>query len=541
MLVSRPPTAFFIPQLDLKYIESLGFLHTGINDVPKFADFDQNKISKYYSEFDPYFSKMPRWLSHGWVSSSWESIRNQVLLFDHPPVKVADTSVQKWAEDQIVEMLELNKVYSTVLPLDQVEWNFTATPGFGIRDNYKTKGDFLLQNRNSIDEYWNQAHELDYESLWKLSGKNEFLPWKKIYADDQRCFEIPDTYKLSFDLRCVQSFNKRMIAAVEDLPIKVGTSFQRGGLHRLLSELERKYEKFGMGDIQKWDKNYLALLRLSCKRIRLRMFRVQKEDGSFIEVSANDPRYLDYQKRLDWIYKTSINTPIICPWGQVLRILDFMKSGDANTTTDNSIGHLMLELMYIKTFLPNVSNWREAFEVYYPNLYSDDYIFAVQGSAGEFLSRLSTRQEFLSRWGFKLKEEDDQVQDNLEGLTFLGATFRKVDGVWLPAYDSDRIVSSLVLRGARDLEPFEHYCKVYALLILSHYDVPLFNWIRNYLLFLVNSFQRNHKDWLPRSAVWAQIVSEITGMNVVGLDHPLVPTLEFVRRFWSGSECPLWH
>jgi len=313
------------------------------------------------------------------------------------------------------------------------------------------------------------------------------------------------------------------------VPIKVGVYFQKGGFHNLLTKIGLEKKIFGMGDCSKWDKHFHKHLRTLCMQVRIALY------------SGPEDKRAEFVERLRYVYSQSIDTFCILPWKQVIRVLDYMMSGDWNTTADNSMAHLMLLLAYVKLKFPSVSNYREAFSLMEPGIYSDDHIFACPDTrAGRILSDFSNRQSFYTSCGFILKEEDDFVRTDGDwtDLTFLGAKAMKFGALWVPKYDLQRCWSSIVFDNYGGLKPYDYYSKLLSLMLLSTFHGrQRYNEIRDRLQKLVSFLDAEYGDeWFPRKRV-SDVLLDIFGEDVhAPSDIPLLPNWEWAIKFWTGYE-----
>jgi len=543
-LTGPPPKQKFMAPGSFKFIRSLGYLPPMVGnefDIKnELFSIDGTTVNKWYNAIDPEFKLCPD-LTHSYVKTNWSAMEKQFRLFDlDPECKTFPRKQADWAYQQVKQMFEVADVKSEVIPLEKVEWNFEASSGYMYQKLHGKKGKFLMTKEGVRQTrlFWAKAHKLKgCRVLWKVSGKEEYLPWKKIYNNDQRCFEIPDVMFLSYALRCVQKFNKKLYAKYNELPIKIGASFQKGGLDRLLRRLEKKSGKNGMGDCTKWDKHFNPILREYCKRLRVDLF-----DGT-PEMSKEE-----FSKRMDFIYQQCVNSAVIMPWGQVLEILTGMKSGDPSTSVDNSIGHLIIVLAMIKYHFPHVQTYKDALAILDVDLYADDQIFSTEASEkGDFLSLYETRRDFYSLCGFVLKEDDDKVeQSTWEGLSFLGASITRFQGSWVPKFNLNRIWSSIVFdnykagkRTPLEKEPVEkalqYYSKLYNLCVLSTFNGrEEFNKIRLLLVKLIRLLDHVYgPDWTQKRRD-DDIVAEL--FTAKEHQYELIPSFEWAVSFWTGWE-----
>jgi hypothetical protein len=525
-LQPNPPTGFFINPKELKYVKHLGYLHNRGDYTTQPISCDATQVNSYWQKYDPtVYSKVPVGMSHGYIKSTWTAIKNQFMLFDHPPMdEEFPHSAIDWAEDQIVQHLEENEVESSIIELEQVEFTFMSSSGF-YWNKLGNKGEILTKYRSKIDYFMDNAVRDQLVPLWKLSGKEEYQKFEKINEEDQRCFEIPPVDLLSLAHCYTQSFNKQLYTIHENSFVKVGISFDRGGFNNLLEKVGSLKRYYGMGDCRKFDKWLLSQLLMHCMSIRLRLYK--------------GPDKEKYRQHLLYLYQQAINTPIITPWGQVLMVINYMKSGYWSTTPDNTLSHFMIVLGYIKTYFPGVQNFYDCRKLMEFALYSDDHLFAaVEGRAGRILTDFANRRSFYAKCGLHLKEEDDYIKydGDWEGITFLGAKAIKTVGGYAPQYNIHRIWSAIVYDNFKTRKPYELYSKVYSLLVLSTFNGDeQFNHIRNYLKFLVKYFNKTlgPGEWYPLRGVerLAMIDQSTTAKSM-----QVIPDIEWCRKFWMGYE-----
>ncbi len=462
-----------------------------------------------------------------------------VMLFDIDTTAVKKSFPRPAMEQAYTILLNMFRdfrVKSEVLPLEYVDFNLMAASGALYTKQYGKKGQALMTPAvlQEIARYDKQAHIVNAEPLWNGSGKEEIIALEKILKEiaDQRIFEIPPITFLAIELMKCQSFNKQMYTHWSDWPIRVGAVLQKGGFDHIHKHSDIGGIK-GMGDSKKWDKHFCDELRMFCCRLRCALFEPTEEITTEM-----------FTTQMKWIYEKCIRTYIVMPWGEVLRILTGMKSGDGNTTPDNSIGDLMVFFAYVIDALPEIKfkDWRQIVRILYPNIYSDDHDFCTAVKYG-FLAEYKRRNEFFNRCGFQLKKEDDKTGPDWTGIKFLGGTAVRYYNTWVPVYSTDRIRGGLrILEGRKDLGDIVRYYKVMSLLILSTFSGRVvFDHIRNFLLKLDHKQGRLLK---PSQALDVlQYIGNFNGEeNFINAIQtiPFVPTHKWCVWFWTNLESALY-
>nr|QDH88986.1 MAG: RNA-dependent RNA polymerase [Picornavirales sp.] len=392
----------------------------------------------------------------------------------------------------------------------------------------------MLMNKEGFAEvmdWWYYAHIMDFVPLWKVSGKIEILKIKKLWNKDIRIFEIPPLPFAAYGMRMCQDFNERLHHMWATGPIAVGAVMQRGGFHKLLMSCDRCGTK-GACDCKKWDKHYLTRLRNKCRDIRVNLYK---------QTQPYDMPKEEYAIRMNWYYGNCTSGYFVTPWGQIFQAEEVILSGDINTSPDNTMGHLIGQIAYVLETVPSCKNYREVFDIFFPKDYADDNIFSTKPEFN-FLADFPRRSEFYTRFGQELKEEDDFVSDNWDGIPFLGAIAVRYLSQYVPSYNADRIYAGLRIKPGK-MRARDIFQKALSLLLLSTFSTPgLFQWIRGYCLFLQAKFDMEY------GLFWSLDEGKIH--LTYGLDEdeqftifdtwintPFIPDYGFAVNFWTGLEC----
>lgn len=530
-LLQVPPKNYKIDPAKFKHcLHHVGYLKIGEDTSPAAMNPDNTKPDKEFSEFLMIYDIKLSQTKYGFCQGTWEAAAKAVLLFDVPPVDEPKQIIDRSAI-LVEDMLREFGVESRVLEQDEVDFTRTASSGLGYQQLYGNKGMMFASSggQKELREYWDRAHIVEADPLWKVSVKNEILPLKKIIENNLRCFEIPPFPFLMFTMRLCQYFNKSMTNQWRDGPLALGCVMQHGGFDEFIKRMDKGPNTLkGMGDVNKWDKSFRSYLRNKCKQIRINLFNPL----------VNKMGLEEFVRRISWVYKVCLSSYFIMPWGQILFLQDSgMNSGDGNTTYDNEDGHLILYFSYILDHFPHCQNWRDIWHFGAFKLYADDHIFTLNENAA-FLSPYPKRKEFYQTFGFTLKEEDDKVQKDWEGLTFLGGVIQKIDGVYIPVYKRDRIIAGLTILKKREA-PKDRFSRFYALMILSTFHEDLFNIVAFYLRKLIQTLDTKYgPGWFTLGNT--ELLAQTTGHFRIFEDNktkmPLLPTNEYCRQFWTGLE-----
>lgn len=500
--------------MKFQYLETVGFLPNLSEQYPK----DSSIVDADYLIYDPTLKKVPTLLTHAYVTPSWKSIAKQFSLFD---VEIQEDMIPhaeiEWGIQQVEqELLDFGFDWEEI-PLSEVEWNLKSSAGALLAE--KTKGKWLENNEHNLQYIYETAHKFpNVRILHKVSGKAEYLPFSKIHEENHRCFEISPVHLLVATLPLSQPFNKKLYE-MHKLDYCVGITYQHGGFDAfarwILSTSEDLF--YGMDDFRKWDKRFHETVRKGCVRIRASTYK-----GKMTKTELLD--------RLTWSYdKKTGQAFCLLPWGQVVKVPWRMLSGDDSTTSDNTLGVKIVAFAFVKYYIPEITTYHEAKRHFRVYNYADDHLYRAPCSKlGEFLTSFEPRFLFCALNSMELKREDHKrVRNTLEGLTFLGATFKLEKGIWVPVYDIQRIFSAIVMQNPNIKLKASKFMKLVSLLVLAAFSEPnLFDSIRKYALWFSEKYRQ-------------EIISQWSlAAENREFDLPLllVPSRQYCQLLWTGQE-----
>lgn len=218
------------------------------------------------------------------------------------------------------------------------------------------KSDF----QKSIDSLYILMAE-KYDPIWKVSPKKEFL--RKTDLDDGklRTFFIPPIDFLFWQKTFWTEMDKKLASASHKCYSKYGWVKQYSGFDKLQSRLERFMLKF-MLDVSGYDRA-LSLMD-EVYDVRLSMLS---------ESVKNSPKLM---KILEWVIENTIRPIIGLTDGTIWRRLCGNGSGSNETTTDNTIAHIILMFyllikLFVRRFgkMPTYEELEDKAEIF---LYGDD-------------------------------------------------------------------------------------------------------------------------------------------------------------------------
>jgi len=170
---------------------------------------------------------------------------------------------------------------------------------------------------------------------------------------------------------------------------------------------------------------------------------------------------------------------ILLPTGDVVQIFWGQVSGSVLTTSNNCIGHTILENYKLISACPEATDNEILSQG--GNLYGDDILNSYTNQFKK-LKEFEFVASIYAQFGMTVKPGTFKVSDNPEGLSFLGGTCKSFlyneKIYFIPSYEKERINAGLQF-SLDPLTPDDELNKAFALLELGweHSYGPIFEYI----------------------------------------------------------------
>lgn len=384
---------------------------------------------------------------------------------------------QKQVEDYVFEYLEPELSQRYLGPDDKVYFKNESSPGsFYKRKGYKTKEDAL----NSPD-FRERVRSSEHVPIFDYNGKQELLDIEEIVVENK----IRGTFNPPLDFIAKQKYcfdkqNGAIAASNTKKWIKHGFVKQYAGFHRLAKQMEQ-FEINDEDDCSGYDR---TVFMEPVYRLRWRGFQDKLTTGVTFWYCAF----------------FAIYNFVLCPDGVIRMRQTGNGSGSNNTTTDNSIFHLLVVFRFIftlwETFLDKWPTLEELLKYHCYNIYSDDAFGAhiishLPGCTLEKFYEIKTA--VYLEFGLVLKPKQhfiSYVTDRIDPRhSFLGSYFYldETSGFYLP-YPRVEKISSSVKYTIGKANPEDVVIKVIALTILAAPVPRLYEECRVFLNFLARRY-----------------------------------------------------
>jgi hypothetical protein len=272
-----------------------------------------------------------------------------------------------------------------------------------------------------------------YDEVFKVLNKIEFLPKEDIENKKSRTYFCGNTPLVIRQKLMYDNMDEKMCDNVENFFkcwSRYGFTRQYGGFDRLARAhkkieercarlgIDPKYIRYKTADVSGWDRAMSVMKEIYELRAKLfgPMNDKQREIHEYIARNLVEPFCVTYL-------------------GEIYQRFAGNCSGSGKTTSDNTIGHTMIEMYcWIKMFYEKnerMPQYEEIIDAVIESLYGDDdlgsfiiteWIDGPDDKLDEMFKEkyISLYQEF----GLTIKPSAFKVQNTLEGLEFLGGSLQ---------------------------------------------------------------------------------------------------------------------
>lgn len=424
---------------------------------------------------------------------------------EEPPSDHEQDRLLQWMELEFGPYVEGYRV----LEAEEVDVQGGTTPGIPYKWYKRTKRETVKEYSTDIIVFWEYAHRIKQPVIWHNFVKEELLEQQKLDEDNARSITGPDVaYFICFS-RMVQDFNHKLYEACLKTSSALGFNKFGGGLSRIAEKINRHPHK-EEADMSKYDARQAVWIRKLVMLFRWRMMR--EEDKT-----------LENWERLSYYYDQAINSYLALGLGYVLHAAHGMKSGDPNTTPDNTLIHfIVLALSYMRNVSSDYSHFKRNVEAL---LYGDDELISM---SSEVVDRFcaSERAPHYESCGVHFKVEQTVESLSLEGLTFLGNRFKRDgNGNWVGTPTNPRKTLASALKPLRKQTPGQSLVRAIALLCEGYWDSHVREILWGYVQWCLK------RGIEPDTSAYDDDVQNDL-MSFCGT----LPTLRKIRMLWLGHQ-----
>lgn len=429
----RPPRNIY----DFQHIRVVGHSNF-LRSAPLNDDICNPTPDPIFCEFletNPQFLDFFEHAKHGPSSITNKRFMKSVLKCDAPKIKPNDAFFEL-AKDYTYRMLAPYMQGKRIT--SKIDYNGTTTNGFpynkmidpDTKRPYHTKAE-LINSPIFKDELYRF-----HTPLWQMFGKKEYLPMAELLDDKLRtvyCGETPFVFWQKFMFDTSDAALKAQADNFSACWSRYGHVKQYGGTNRLATNHQLFYRILECtaleilhytADISGWDR--LLPIMEDIYNIRARLY------GPMDEFET---------KVFNYLKKNICTVTCVLPDGTLIEKDIGNVSGSGKTTTDNTIGHILIEFYhFIRIYYRKYGKMPTYVDIIVQvrnSLYGDDSFTSIRVRFWLRDDDLSTPdkeadlyfnlyRETYSLFGLTVKASQFNFNyGDVSGLEFLGVTFRK--------------------------------------------------------------------------------------------------------------------
>ncbi|CAJ57715.1 polyprotein [Narcissus degeneration virus] len=305
--------------------------------------------------------------------------------------------------------------------------------------------------------------------VWNGSLKAEIRPVEKVIQNKTRSFTAAPIETLLGGKVCVDDFNNAFYKAHLKIPSTVGITKFYKGWDTLLRKLPEGWI-YCDADGSQFDSSLTPYLLNAVITIR-EEFMEEWDVG---------------KQMLRNLYTEIVYTPIAAPDGSLIKKFKGNNGGQPSTVVDNTL-MVMLAMQYSLLKCGIEFDRQNEFIIYFCN--GDDLIIAVEPSKAYILDSFEV---YFKQLG--LSYDFGNRVTEIEGLSFMSHAGKKVEDVYVPKLDKERIVA--ILEWDRSVEPVSRLEAIVAAMVESWGYDDLISEIRKFY------------TWVLEQAPYKQLAEE---------------------------------
>jgi len=478
-----------------------------------FADYCNIKTN------DVNFEKRKKWfdvnhMSYRMIKPSLSNAYKSFAKYDRPQYaydRAAMNLAHEWTKRHFMPAL----MGSKVLDFDPVYDDLVKTTASGYPYGLRWPTKKLVPRdvvQKVCDFYWDDLAKdnISYVPIWTCSQKRELRSAEKIAEGKIRTFTASSFEQTICMNRLCQDMNEKFYANhLNNWSFVGGTKFL-GGWQRLYEHLDVG-GKFPLA-YELDESNY------DCSLQQDLMYGQADIRWEFLHSSYKTE---ENRRRLWHLYDNAIYSLIVMEDGSLLRKNTGNPSGSANTISDNTmILFKLFAYAYIKLAPEDFMSYSQFMRNVRAALNGDDNTFTTTEAVKDWFNPPNIRR-IWGEIGVITKTPCDEAR-KLSEVEFLSQSFKKVDGMWLPSPETNRVLCSL-LWASKKADVRWHFLRACALRMDSWANEECNQILSGYIEYLTTSIWRD------------QLCGVIDGMPIEEIFN-LWRSDKWCRALYTGSE-----
>jgi hypothetical protein len=406
---------------------------------------------------------------------------------DIPPMSakqvIAMNCAFQWMERHFGPYMLCSRVKNQKEVVDGLD--MSTSPGFPWTRKYATKRSMVDEWKDFhqyMEDDWDRLKQDEYVAIFGNSLKEEIRPQEKIDANSIRTFTAGPVEMTVHGNRLFEDMNERFYASHLKTASVVGFTPLKGGWDLLISKLKKHPNGFALDESQ-YDSSLRAYLMWACAEFRWHMLCPEDQTE-------------DNYKRVRIYYRNLVNTLILTSDGVFVIKKGGNPSGSVNTISDNTLILFILLaygwIMLVPEDSLNLSSFEDSVAL---ALCGDDNTWTVSDAMLPYFNAVS----LIKVWReVGIVTTTDSLKPRpVEELDFLSAFTVYVDGVAVPIYNREKMLTSL-LYSQQPNDPSYSLIRACAILRVTWADEHMRNYLKEYIAWLVDEYGNvlaGNYDW----------------------------------------------
>jgi hypothetical protein len=350
------------------------------------------------------------------VYGTLDNVRISIAKMDREPVRLYEQDPYfEPAVDYVYDMLNpafrQTRILTTEEVLPTIEMGASAGQPYGYY-GIRTKRDFY--SCPECVEHLFDPHIFQSRPVWKIVPKREWLEASEIMSGKVRTFIVPPVPVVHWG-KIIYGHQSELLKMYEWSAY--GFNPYQGGTDLLAQTLLRN-NLFLMYDVKGWDR-LLPILEM-------------------VYELRNDYIPDKYIEAYTWLTECMVRSFLLMPDGIIFFKGWGNNSGSPNTTTDNIIAHMFIFALFLfRLYKGDMSRIVKAV----CRLFGDDNVSSLP-EVDEGVDVEAVLVETFALFGLTL--DPILVTRNIEDLEFLGFSFKREMGRFIPKYKVSRLAASFV-------------------------------------------------------------------------------------------------
>jgi len=399
---------------------------------------------------------------------------------DMPPLDDSEIEIMNTAWEMTEAHFGIYMKNARVISYEESKAKIDKSTSSGIPFNslYSTKKELFEQDPDidqwlEFDDWERLAEDPNWTSVFTTALKEEIRPSEKTKLNKIRTFCAGATDMTIQGNRLFSDMNERMNASWLCSSSTVGWSPMGGNWDRLLRKLKTFKKGYAL-DESEYDSSLRSYMMWGCARMRWNMLRDEdKTPQNF--------------RRIRTYYRNLVNSLICCSDGTLIMKLTGNPSGSVNTINDNTlILYCLMAYAWLMLHPDGDTSLGEFEENTAKCLCGDDNTWTVSDWAHDFYNARTLIDVWKTLGVITTTDSLDPREP--EELDYLSAHTIFVNGIAVPQYSKEKMITSLLYSNKKKQTPAQALTRACGFLQIGYCDKVMYKFINGVITWLIQHY-----------------------------------------------------